>query len=159
MKSLSHTESPDTHAPRTARAAAEAVADPDELIALARRHFTRDYPNTARDGCPPDETLHALVAEGRPPDKALRAHMLACSECFRVYNTAVISSEEKTLAARPWVSIGPFSLGRAPILAGLVAVMLLAGAGTYFWRRQQKEAGQLAPGTAPQDSGAEVSPT
>lgn len=154
MKSSPHTDSPGTHAPRTARAAAEAVAGPDELIAAARRRFTRDYPNTARDGCPPDETLCALVEEGRPPDEALRAHMFACSECFRVYNTAVTASEEMTLAARPWVSIGPFSLGRAPVLAGMVAVVLLAGAGTYLWRRQQKEGGQLAPGTAPQDGGA-----
>lgn len=161
MKSLPNKESSGT--PPQHPAVAQVGADAEELIALARRHFARDFPNAGRDGCLPEEVLRSCVLQGRPPDKALRSHMFGCSECFRVYSVALAGLGRETQPEQweaPWWAVwaGHRSFGRAYVLAGLAALMLTAGAGTYLWRRQQQAGEQLASGRAPQVDSARVLP-
>lgn len=115
-------------------------AGPDEVIAFAQAYYATEFPNSARVGCPPAETLRAVAHSGDLPDARLRSHLFNCSECFRAYRSARMSKSARAASGRPrWRGLSAvptlFKLPRAWAAAGafclVVVVLITAG---LLWR-------------------------
>jgi len=58
----------------------------EKLLALGRKHFSEDFPNPHRHGCPPTRQLKLLADNpGKAKESALN-HISSCSPCYRDYS-------------------------------------------------------------------------
>jgi hypothetical protein len=58
----------------------------ENLLALGRKHFSEDFPNPERRGCPPRDQLRLLADNpGKAKESALN-HISSCSPCYRDYS-------------------------------------------------------------------------
>src|SRR4051794_25646433 len=60
-----------------------------ELQGFATRYLSRAFPNPNRVGCFEERDIRASFQSKTVPSSGLRAHLLACSDCFSVYRTAL----------------------------------------------------------------------
>src|SRR5688500_10996984 len=105
---------------------------PEELVSLAQKYFSHDFPNLGRD-CPTPAEIAKQIESGELPDDSLREHLLACSKCFVTYRERLQRSREvqpavgslrrriSDLVSGPWVRILVPSL--AAVVVALLAVL------------------------------------
>jgi hypothetical protein len=133
-------------------------ASPDEMIAFARGYFASDFPNPKRTGCPEPGAIGELVRAGRQPDAELRAHLFGCSECFVEFDREMRARHGMQPAVSWWSKLPAApSLRPAPLLAGVLFLLLVALAGIYlrhvYWERTAPDIAddQPTPVTVPRD--------
>jgi len=136
MDPTSNERSSDNEARR--KAAALISDSPEQLVALARRHYANSHPNPLRSACPGEATLRASIFSGGLPGDELSAHTLECSECFREYQTILASyraerSEGRPLASRWGEWLRSFTRRPAPAYGAAFAMLLLLFTGAYLW--------------------------
>lgn len=116
------------------------LADPDELVTFAQAYYATEFPNADRSGCPPSAEMRAIALSGELPQGELRAHLLACSECFRLFRSARLSLSPQMFArATPswrqrmrgaWRG---FTASRLLTPVGALALALLMIGGVWWW--------------------------
>jgi hypothetical protein len=58
----------------------------EKLLALGRKHFSEDFPNPERRGCPPKDQLRLLARNPRKAQESVLSHIASCSPCYRDYS-------------------------------------------------------------------------
>jgi hypothetical protein len=58
----------------------------ENLLALGRKHFSEDFPNPERRGCPPKNQLRLLADDPRKAKESALNHIASCSPCYREYS-------------------------------------------------------------------------
>jgi hypothetical protein len=107
---------------------------PDGFVAFTRQHYASANANPQRLGCPGDELLRRTARSDQLPDPSVRAHVLKCSECFRVFQTELASYEAALTGECPSYraqAARSVRLKPAPALGGLLTLLLLLLAGLY----------------------------
>jgi hypothetical protein len=56
------------------------------LLELGRKHFSEDFPNPKRQGCPPRDQLKLLADNPRKANESVLNHISYCSPCYRAYS-------------------------------------------------------------------------
>lgn len=134
----------------------ELFADPDEVVAFAQAYYATEFPNSERRGCPPAEMLRKVASSGTLPDAQLRAHLFACSECFRSFRSARISYRPQAAATenRRGVVSGLlanlFTPKRALIGATAAGAALMITVAVSVWRARVEPV-NIAMNTQPQE--------
>lgn len=78
------------------------------FIDSARKHFSEDFPNPKRVGCPTLETYSNLISRREFPNEKLQTHLVSCSECFAVYNQ-LLERQRRTLVLKSgWTNRNPW---------------------------------------------------
>lgn len=98
--------------------------DPDEVVTFAQAYYATEFPNSEGQGCPQSAKLRTIALSGTLPNEELRAHLFACSECFRLYRGARLSHSPATVSP----SLSWWRRVRG-MLRGFAAPRLLAPAG------------------------------
>src|SRR5262245_3099234 len=102
----------------------DAFATAKDLEAFAREYHSNEFPNPGRTACPDPGALAAAAHSRTPPDQQFRDHLLSCSECFRDYRSAALSSDPARRKMRL-----PFSIAQRPVRAlasaGIAAAVLV----------------------------------
>lgn len=57
-----------------------------KLLELGRRHFSEDFPNPKRLGCPAREKLKQLAERPLIADELVLNHISFCSPCYRAFS-------------------------------------------------------------------------
>ena len=63
-----------------------AARDDAKLCEIGRRHFSEDFPNPKRLGCPAGSRLKDLAERRGVADEAVLSHISFCSPCYRAYS-------------------------------------------------------------------------
>jgi hypothetical protein len=71
-----------------------------ELLALGRKHFSKDFPNPERRGCPPTVQLRLLADNPRKATESALNHISSCSPCYRDYSR-FLQTRKKKLRSKP----------------------------------------------------------
>lgn len=131
---------------------------PEALESFARTYFASDFPNPQRAGCPPRLKLIEAARAARLPGDDLRAHLLACSECFNDYRkvrrtpaTAKIAPlRQRFASALTGLRVAAIAAAALLILLSIVAVIVL--------RNHSRTAtdSPIENGTAPSDDSSRV---
>jgi hypothetical protein len=58
----------------------------EKLLELGRKHFSEDFPNPGRQGCPPTNQLRLLADNPRKAKESALNHISSCSSCYRDYS-------------------------------------------------------------------------
>ena len=58
----------------------------ENVLALGRKHFSEDFPNPERRGCPPTGQLKSLAENPRKAKESPLNHISSCSPCYRMYS-------------------------------------------------------------------------
>jgi hypothetical protein len=58
----------------------------EKLLALGRKHFSEDFPNAERRGCPPKDQLRSLAEAPHKAKESALNHISSCSPCYRDYS-------------------------------------------------------------------------
>jgi hypothetical protein len=58
----------------------------EKLLELGRKHFSEDFPNPHRHGCPPADQLKLLANNPLKPKESTLNHISSCSPCYRDYS-------------------------------------------------------------------------
>jgi hypothetical protein len=58
----------------------------EKLLALGSKHFSEDFPNPERQGCPPTKQLRLLADNPRKAKESALNHIASCSPCYRDYS-------------------------------------------------------------------------
>jgi hypothetical protein len=102
----------------------DSFATADELDAFALKYYSSEFSNPTRTGCPDSSALAAAAHSQNPPDQQFRDHLLSCSECFREYRAAALSSDTAHRRFRMPLLIAQRPV-RALASAGIAAAMLV----------------------------------
>jgi hypothetical protein len=57
-----------------------------KILELGRKHFAEDFPNSSRQGCPPNEQLKLLAERPLKAKESVLNHISFCSPCYRIYS-------------------------------------------------------------------------
>jgi len=58
----------------------------EKLLALGRKHFSEDFPNPHRRGCPPTDQIRLLADNPHKAKESALNHISSCSPCYRDYS-------------------------------------------------------------------------
>ena len=58
----------------------------EKLLALGRKHFSEDFPNPERRGCPPTDQIRLLADNPHKAKESALNHISSCSPCYRDYS-------------------------------------------------------------------------
>jgi len=58
----------------------------ENVLALGRKHFSEDFPNPERRGCPPIDQIRLLADNPRKAKESILNHVASCSPCYRDYS-------------------------------------------------------------------------
>jgi len=102
-----------------------------EILDFSHEYQSNDFPNPAREGCPPNEELLKIAASDQLPEADLREHLLNCSPCFQEFHAArqskfavpAVSKPEPAKQENGWRG---FFLRPLPIAALLLALGVAA---------------------------------
>src|SRR2546421_8147986 len=107
-----------------------------DLLDFARNYLSNAFPNSDREGCPPDSALRSLAFNPKESQPSITEHLAACSPCFRRYSELLAELKaQRELEAPPLTRA--IAWWRAhPLLAGtaLVCVVLLVIGVGFFLR-------------------------
>jgi hypothetical protein len=106
-----------------------------EILESARQYQANDFPNLPRRGCPSNEDLLETANSGNLPADELREHLLSCSPCFLVFQTArqsknisiAVNKAKESAKTSSWLG-----LFFKPLPAACLLVLLCA-AGIIFY--------------------------
>lgn len=111
----------------------------EALVSLAREHFSAEFPNPDRRGCPSSAVVRESVLGGRPPDGEWSRHLFACAECFNLYRAILVEREaSQGVPAVSWRSRLASTFGGRPnvlrlSLVGAAAALFVISAGWLAW--------------------------
>jgi hypothetical protein len=72
----------------------------ENVLALGRKHFSEDFPNPERRGCPPTDQLKSLADNPRKATESTLNHISSCSPCYRDYSR-FLRKRKATLRSKP----------------------------------------------------------
>jgi hypothetical protein len=72
----------------------------EKLLALGRKHFSEDFPNPERRGCPPKDQLRSLAEVPHKAKQSALNHISSCSPCYRDYSRFLQARKAK-LRSKP----------------------------------------------------------
>jgi len=72
----------------------------EKLLALGRKHFSEDFPNPERRGCPPRDQLRFLADGPHKAKESALNHISSCSPCYRDYSRFLQARKAK-LRSKP----------------------------------------------------------
>jgi len=72
----------------------------ENLLALGRKHFSEDFPNPERQGCPPTKQLRLLADNPHKAKESALNHISTCSPCYRDYSRFLQARKQK-LRSKP----------------------------------------------------------
>jgi hypothetical protein len=72
----------------------------EKLLALGRKHFSEDFPNPERRGCPPKDQLRLLADDPHMAKESALNHISSCSPCYRDYSRFLQARKAK-LRSKP----------------------------------------------------------
>ena len=99
-----------------------------DLLDFARNYLSNAFPNSDREGCPPDTALRSLAFNPKESQPSITEHLAACSPCFRRYSELLAELKSQQQAAEsPWSRISVWSKAH-PVLAGTALLVLTATA-------------------------------
>jgi len=135
----------------------ELFTDPEEVVTFAQAYYATEFPNDDRLGCPPAGELRRAAHAGVPPDERMRAHLFACSDCFRSYRSARMSRRAPEAPAARWR--GRLGAGLAglrspwvPVAAGAFGLVFLGLLTAALLRYQRTDSPAVAVNYSPQGS-------
>jgi hypothetical protein len=70
-----------------------------KLLQAGRAHFSKDFPNPGRIGCPPAEKLKQLAEHPGHADESVLSHISFCSPCYRAYGR-FLQARKKQIRAK-----------------------------------------------------------
>src|SRR5467141_3209249 len=91
-----------------------------KFLAFARSYLSDAFPNSNRQGCPPDEALQSLAVNPSESQATITEHIASCSPCFNRYSELLIEVKLQKKADE--------TLSWKPILGSFRAHPLLVGA-------------------------------
>lgn len=146
-------------------------ASRENLITFTQDYYANDFSHSDSSECPSTAALQSQARSGDLPDKGLRTHLFACSECFRMYQSALAAyrAERGEVAAslsEPWwIRLSAsLSLKPLPIFASAFSLLLLAFIGAYIWQQYRNVPDRgvvkhdLAPIVAPAEDSSRDNP-
>ena len=71
----------------------------ENLLAVGRKHFSEDFPNPERQGCPPTKQLRLLADDPRKAKESALNHIASCSPCYRDYSR-FLQARKKALRSK-----------------------------------------------------------
>lgn len=71
-----------------------------DFLSCVHWYLSGAFPNPERQGCPPDETLNALVSQFTQTSASVSDHLICCSPCFNAYMTHLRHAKAKVTASR-----------------------------------------------------------
>lgn len=101
----------------------------EELVSLAQKYFSHDFPNSGCD-CPASAEIAKQIESEELPGDSLREHLLSCSKCFLTYRERLQRSRDMQSAVgslRRRISDlvrGPWTRILVPSLPVLVVALL-----------------------------------
>jgi hypothetical protein len=123
-----------------------------DLFKFAQKHFSKDFPNSARVGCPPPKLLSEMVRAQQLPDKELRTHLFICSECYAYYHEQLPARPISVrMATASSGVVRPFNLPRmSPVFAVALLLTVATPAFLILWNYRSDP----RPETAKNSSGS-----
>lgn len=105
----------------------ELFTDPEEVVTFAQAYYATEFPNDDRRGCPSPVNLRKAASSDAPPDKRLRSHLFACSDCFRSYRSARMNRQAQAVRWRAWLDAGVAGIRSpwVPVAAGAFGFIFL----------------------------------
>jgi hypothetical protein len=73
----------------------------EKLLELGRKHFSQDFPNPHRHGCPPTKQLKSLAENPRKAKESALNHISSCSPCYRDYSRFLQTRKAKLRSKSP----------------------------------------------------------
>ena len=130
--------------------------DPEEVVTFAQAYYATEFPNDDRLGCPSAGELRRGAHTGAPPDKRLRSHMFACSDCFRSYRSARMSRHPQAAPAGRWrerlsTAIASLRSPWVPAAAGAFSLIFLGLVAAALLRHSRTESPAIAVNYSPQE--------
>jgi hypothetical protein len=80
---------------------AKRLLSEEKLLALGRRHFSEDFPNPERRGCPQTDQLKLLADNPRKAKESALNHIASCSPCYRDYSRFLQTRKKKLRSKAP----------------------------------------------------------
>src|SRR6267378_2587828 len=90
-----------------------------ELLDFARSYLSEAFPNSDRQGCPPDASLRSLAFNPSQSEPTVTEHLAVCSPCFRRYAEllADLKFRREAKEGLSWRRLSAWAKTR-PVLAG-----------------------------------------
>jgi hypothetical protein len=73
----------------------------EKLLALGHKHFSQDFPNPERRGCPPKDQLRLLADNPRKAKESALNHISSCSPCYRIFSRFLQARKSKLRSKSP----------------------------------------------------------
>src|SRR6266700_3082983 len=125
-----------------------------DLLDFAHSYLSEAFPNSDRQGCPPDAALRSLAFNPTEGPSGVTEHLASCSPCFRRYGELLAELKSQKAKGFTWGGISVWTKAH-PVLAGTAALCLLLiaiGVGLLLHGIRQ-------PNTPPMDTHRKPNPT
>jgi hypothetical protein len=130
---------------------------PEAIESFARTYFASDFSNPQRAGCPPRLKLIEAAQATRLPGDDLRAHLLACSECFNEYREARRTPATAKAAPLRQRFASALTGQRVAAIAAATLLILLSIVAVIVLRNHSKTTDSpIETGTGPSDDSSRV---
>ena len=104
-----------------------------DLLDFARNYLSNAFPNSDREGCPPDTALRSLAFNPKESQPSITEHLAACSPCFRRYSELLAELKaQQQAAALPWSRISVWSKAHHVLAGTALACGLFVAIGVGF---------------------------
>ncbi len=97
-----------------------------DLLDFAHSYLSEAFPNSDRQGCPPDAALRSLAFNPTEGASGVTEHLACCSPCFRRYGEllAELKSQKEKEKGFTWGGVSVWTKAH-PVFAGTAALCLL----------------------------------
>jgi hypothetical protein len=156
MNSTNH--NPPTNEDETDKPVGDQLDSPEAIESFARTYFASDFPNSQRAGCPPRLKLIEAARAARLPGDDLRAHLLACSECFNDFREARQTPATAKITPLRQRFASALTSTRAAAIAAAALLILLSIVAVIVLRNHSRTAtdSTIENGTGPSDDSSRV---
>ena len=127
-----------------------------DLLDFARNYLSNAFPNSDREGCPPDTALRSLAFNPKGSQPSITEHLAACSPCFRRYSEflAELMAQQRVEKASSWKRISAWTEAHPVLAAAALACALFIAIGVGLLVRGIKQ-----PNAPPMDTHRKPNPT
>ena len=127
-----------------------------DLLDFARNYLSNAFPNSDREGCPPDTALRSLAFNPKESQPSITEHLAACSPCFRRYSEllAELMAQQRVEKASSWKRISAWTKAHRVLVAAALACALFIAIGVDLLLR-----GIRQPNAPPMDTHRKPNPT
>src|SRR5437016_8758082 len=127
-----------------------------DWVDFARNYLSNAFPNSDREGCPPDTALRSLAFNPKESQPSITEHLAACSPCFRRYSEllAELMAQQRVEKASSWKRISAWTEAHPVLAAAALACALFIAIGVGLLVRGIKQ-----PNAPPMDTHRKPNPT